>query len=108
MGFPADRASSVVPPTEQNATELALTSGTASAATAMNGGEGGRWFSWICTATHNIRLSGDGSSTITNPSTSYFFAANTVYSVELNKQNTYFKIKASADGSVLYWLSSRS
>ena len=110
MGLSADRAADLVPPTESNATALALVSATASASTATGCGEGGRWFSWVCTQTHNVRFSadGDGAGTITDPATDYYFAANTVYSVQLNKQNSHVKWTASATAKVLYWLSSRS
>jgi hypothetical protein len=107
MGFPADRASSIVAPASGK-TSFATVSGTASAAKATSVGEGGRWISVMCTQTFNLTFSDDGTSTVTDPAAEYYFAANVVYSFELTKRNSHFKVKTSADGFCLYWLSSRS
>lgn len=108
MGMPTDRAADAVPPTEQNATALALTGTTASAVTPTGAGEGGRWFSWTCTVTHNVRFSGDGTNTVTDPLGVAQFAAGTIHRVQCSRQNTHFKATGTGSGTLLYWLSSRS
>lgn len=114
-----DLSQDTLPPSEHNATNLDLSSGAAStaqdigAATGGAGagkglGVGGRYFCWICTKTHNVRFSDDGTSTVTDPATKYYFAANVLYSVRLSQLNTHFKATASADGSLLWWIGSRA
>ena len=101
-------ATRVRPPSEANRTSTAVTAATASAAIATGATKEDHWFSCICTSAFNINFSDDGTSTLTNPATTYFFAANTVYDFVLFGKNTHFKVTAQATGTFLHWKSSRN
>lgn len=107
MGMASDRAASVMPPSSGNKTEFATVTATASAAKATGVGTGKRWLSVVCDQTWNITFGDVGTSTVTDPTSVYYFLAGQVLSFELNQQNTHFKVKTSTNGNCAYWLSSR-
>lgn len=87
-----------------SATETALTGGTQSGILALAGMKG-RFYSFICTQAFNLNFSTDAS-TVTEPSTAYVFAANTLYSFACAAEIKAFRAKATADGTLKWWVSS--
>jgi len=105
---PLVSAARVRPPSQNNRTETAVVAATASSSIATSALSPDHWFSCICESAFNINFSDTGADTVTNPSAEYLFAANTIYSFELNQTNTHFKVTAESTGVFLHWRSSRS
>lgn len=108
MGFAADSAAQIAPPTTANKTQTAGTAATASNSIATGADSKEYWLTVICSAAFNLTFSSDGTSTITNPSDTGVFAAGVPYSFCLNKQNSHYKFTPAANCNFLSWRSSRT
>lgn len=87
-----------------SATETALTAATQSDILTLTGMKG-RYYTFICDQAFNLNFS-TVVGTVSEPSTAYVFAANTFYSFAIHGEIKAFRAKATANGTLKWWISS--
>ena len=92
----------VAPPVD--ATETALTAATQSSILALFGMRG-RYYTFVCDQAFNLNFSRSASA-VTEPSTAYVFPAGAIVSFAINPEIKAFRAKATANGTLKWWISS--